>query len=352
MIVRIIYVVTGLKMGGAEKVVVDLADQMSLRGHDVKLLYLKSGLVVRPSNFRVEVICLNFENLFNFYSALSFFLKIIKDFDPDVIHSHMIHANIFSRIARIFKNYKKLICTAHNSNEGGFLRMLAYRLTNFLSDLNTNVSNEATKALILKGAFDSNNLITVYNGVDLNKFSFSDKERKINFLSVGRLNLQKDYPNLLNAIKLIDDKINKNIVFNIAGDGELKFYLEKMISELNLNERVKLIGKRNDIPKLLQQSKFLVLSSKYEGLPTVIIEAMASGVYVISTDCGGCKEIMGETGMLVPIENSEALASKILEACLLSDEEIIQNNREARVRVEKTFSLPVSVDKWLELYGK
>ena len=77
--------------------------------------------------------------------------------------------------------------------------MLAYKLTNFLSNLNTNVSQEASESLISKGAFNKNNLITVYNGIDLNKFNFFNKDKNSNelsFLSVGRFNKQKDYPNL------------------------------------------------------------------------------------------------------------------------------------------------------------
>ncbi|WP_151805321.1 glycosyltransferase, partial [Acinetobacter bereziniae] len=197
---NILYLITGLGLGGAEKVVVGLAEQMHLLGHKVKIAYLKGEALVIPNSIDIECLCLKFDDLSKFFSASKRYRSLIHDFNPDVVHAHMVHANIFARLNRIGCNVPKLICTAHNSNEGGKLRMLAYKLTNHLSDINTNVSNEASDSLIAKGAFSKKNLITVYNGIDLEKFNkFNEIEKKdnnkIKFLSVGRFNEQKDYPN-------------------------------------------------------------------------------------------------------------------------------------------------------------
>ncbi|NUG08155.1 glycosyltransferase, partial [Acinetobacter bereziniae] len=224
-------------------------------------------------------------------------------------------------------------------------------------DINTNVSNEASDSLIAKGAFSKQNLITVYNGIDLEKFNKSNivnhtNNSEIKFLSVGRFNEQKDYPNLLNAIALLKDKLNKNIKFYIAGDGELRSAIENLIRELEIINFVELLGKRTDIPDLLNEAKFFILSSKHEGLPTVVIEAMACQTYVISTNCGGSAEIMGSTGKLIPIQDSVALSEAIYEVLTLSDLSIEENNLNARKRVEDIFSLQVSVERWLEIYEK
>ena len=136
----------------------------------------------------------------------------------------------------------------------------------------------------------------------------------------------------------------------IAGDGELRSDIESLINQLDLNHKVELLGKRNDIPTLLNKANFFILSSKHEGLPTVVIEAMACGAFVIATDCGGSAEIMGDTGILVPPQDSQALAAAIQKALSLSDEEITQNNIKARKRIEELFSLEKSVEKWLEIY--
>ena len=352
---KILYIITGLGLGGAEKVVCDLADQMSALGHLVKIAYLTGEILVRPRDINVDIIPLDLNNLYGIYSASKKYKKLIQDFQPDVVHAHMVHANIFSRINRIGCTIPKpkLICTAHNSNEGGKLRMMAYRLTNFLSDFNSNVSQEATESLIRKGAFNKNNLITVYNGIDLNKFNFFNKDKNSNelsFLSVGRFNKQKDYPNLFQAISILKNTINKEVKFYIAGDGELRPQLEQLIVDLGISDCVVLLGKRSDIPNLLNKADYFVLSSRHEGLPTVVIEAMACGTFVIATDCGGSAEIMGDTGILVPPQNSEALAEAIKQAVDKTPLEIQENNLKARQRVEELFSLENSVQNWLKLY--
>lgn len=353
---KVLYVITGLGLGGAEKVVADLADQMFILGHQVKIAYLTGEILVRPKSIDIDLISLDLNNFYGLYLASKKYKKLIQDFQPDVVHAHMVHANIFARISRVFIAVPKLICTAHNSNEGGQLRMLAYKVTNHLSDLNTNVSDEASKSLIEKGAFNQNNLTTVYNGIDLQKFNknnsnFILKNNLINFICVGRFNEQKDYPNLFRAIVLLKDKVqDSKFKFSIVGDGVLRPELEELIESLNISSYVELLGKRNDIPDLLNAADFFVLPSKHEGLPTVVIEAMACHTFVIATDCGGSAEIMGNTGILVPSQNSEALAQALKEAVERTPLEIQENNFKARQRVEELFSLEKSVQNWLKLY--
>ncbi|MCU4311793.1 glycosyltransferase [Acinetobacter variabilis] len=353
---KVLYIVTGLGLGGAEKVVVNLADQVFLEGYQVKIAYLTGEVLVRPKNKKIEIISLGLDKGINFLKASQLYRQLIKSYQPDVVHAHMVHANIFARINRIGCTIPKLICTAHNSNEGGKIRMLAYRLTNFLSDFNTNVSDDASKSLIAKGAFNKSNLITVYNGIDLQKFNKKDSICKlnnnvINFICVGRFNEQKDYPNLFRAIVLLKDKVpNLKFKFSIVGDGELRSELEELIKGLHISNCVELLGKRSDIPDLLNAADFFVLPSKHEGLPTVVIEAMACGTFVIATDCGGSAEIMGDTGILVPPQNSEALAEALKEAVNKTPLEIQENNLKARQRVEELFSLEKSVENWLKIY--
>lgn len=350
---RLLFLITGLGLGGAEKVVCDLADQMILIGHTVKIAYLTGEALVKPTCPQIELIPLKLNSISNLLSASKRYKKLVKGYKPDVIHSHMIHANIFARLNHLSFKYIRLICTAHNSNEGGRVRMLAYKLTNFLSNLNTNVSKEASESLISKGAFNKNNLITVYNGIDLNKFKFFNKDKSSNelsFLSVGRFNKQKDYPNLFQSISILKNTIDKEVKFYIAGDGELRPQLEQLIVDLGISDCVVLLGKRSDIPNLLNKADYFVLSSRHEGLPTVVIEAMACGTFVIATDCGGSAEIMGDTGILVPPQNSEALAEALNEAVNKTPLEIQENNLKARQRVEELFSLEKSVENWLKIY--
>lgn len=353
---KILYIITGLGFGGAEKVVCDLADQMVLKGHEVKIAYLTGDKLMKPKSSNIEIIYLALNGIKSFIPASIQYRNLLRSFRPDVVHAHMVHANIFVRLNRINQKIPKLICTAHNSNEGGKIRMLAYKYTNLLSDINTNVSKEASQAFINKGAFTKENLITVYNGIDLNKFKFSNSKNDIvsiddgftNFLSVGRLNEQKDYPNLLNAISQLD--VNLKVRFNIVGDGELRLAIENLIDSMDIKNKVNLLGRRKDIATLMHQSDFFILPSKYEGFGLVVAEAMACGTFVIATDCGGVREVLGDTGILVSPQDSQALAQAMQQALSLTDEQISSNNIRARKRIEELFSLEKSVEKWLEIY--
>lgn len=362
---RILYVITGLGLGGAEKVVVDLADQMTKQGHTVKIAFLKGEIVVRPKKQSIELIYLGLESLTQFSFAYQKYKKLIQDFHPDVVHAHMVHANLFTRLNRIIVNVPRLICSAHSRNEGGKLRMLAYRFTHNLSEVTTNVSNEASGNFIANKAVMNNEILTVYNGIDLKKFianniDLSILKEKLNIsaeakvlVAVGRFHEAKDYPNLINAFNIFLEKFDKNLFhLFIVGDGDLAIITEikNLIQTYNLGNNIHLLGRRDDIAELLSGADLFVLSSKYEGLPTVVIEAMACGTFVIATDCGGSAEIMGDTGILVPPQNSEALAEALKEAVNKTPLEIQENNLKARQRVEELFSLEKSVENWLKIY--
>lgn len=359
---KILYVITGLGQGGAERVVCDLADQMHQRGHSVKIAYLTGDVFTKPRCPEIELIKINLNSLWLFPLAYIKLSKVIRIFKPDVVHSHMVHANIFTRLVRITTSIKKLICTAHNSNEGGRWRMLAYRFTHNLADLTTNVSNEAVQAFIEKKAVPDSDIITTYNGIDLSRFFYNSEaknkilnELNINInsyliLAVGRFSEQKDYPNLLQAFKTLKNKSTGDIKLIIAGDGELRSEIESIIDELGLKQEVFLLGRRNDIPDLMSAADLFVLSSKYEGFGLVVAEAMACNTLVVATDCGGVAEVLNNDDFLVPTSNSKALADKMCYALTLDEkqksENIIKNIR----HVEQNFSLEEKVKQWIHIY--
>lgn len=363
---KILYLITGLGGGGAEKVVVDLATRMEGLGHQVKIAYLKGQVVIKPQSDRVELVYLGLENLKQAKLAYSNYKNLLDRFEPDVVHAHMVHANIFARLCRFFVKTPRLICTAHSNNEGGRLRMCAYRLTHNLADITTNVSQVASQNFENLGAVPKGGILTTYNGIDLNyfnksKYEFNEIRSKLSvdasttiFLAVGRFHAAKDYPNLLKAFSIYlqhQEKVD-NLKLYIAGDGDeqARLELKALIEKYNLNNNVNLLGRREDIPALMSVANFFVLSSSYEGFGLVIAEAMACECFVIATDCGGSAEIMGDTGILVPPKNSEALAEALKEAVNKTPLEIQENNLKARQRVEELFSLEKSVENWLKIY--
>lgn len=349
-------------MGGAEKVVCNLADEFVNRGHQVMLISLTGQTINRPVAQSVKIIELEMNKTITSF-AKSYWIvhKIIREFSPDIVHSHMIHANIFARLLRLTTEIQRLICTAHNTNEGSWLRMLAYRLTDHLADLSTNVSEEAVQAFIDKKAAPANKIMAVHNGIETRHFCFDAMARTTIrthlglehntplLLAVGRLTAAKDYPNLLNAITLLSSRI-KNIRLVIIGTGELKDELQNMAITLGIANHVHFLGLRHDVPHWMSSADVFVLSSAWEGFSLVVAEAMACERLVVATDCGGVHEAIGTAGIIVPPRNSEKLAHAI-ERVLLMDTVARQAlGCAARQRIEKLYSLNTITERWLEIY--
>lgn len=359
---RILYVVTGLANGGAERVVCDLADAMFERGHEVKIAYLIGEVITQPEHQEIEIIKVNLSNFKTLLPAYLKLAKIIKKFKPEVVHSHMVHANILVRLVRITTSIDKLISTAHNSNEGGALRMISYRITHRLADVSTNVSQEATQAFEDMGAVPEDGMQTVYNGISLKKFHYIPEaraklEKELGFtenhrviLAVGRFNEQKDYPNLLKAISLLKQEIIYPFKVIIVGDGELRDTIENAVDNLNLKDEVLLLGRRTDIPELMSAANLFVLPSKYEGFGLVVAEAMACECLVVATDSGGVAEVLNNLEFLVPPSDVIALKNKIKYAFELEakkKKKVISQNLN---HVRENFSLQDIVEKWVNLY--
>lgn len=360
---KILYVITGLSQGGAERVVCDLADKMFERGHEVKIVYLTGKIYTRPSNPEINIIKVNLNHYYSLpkaYLSLSF---VIKHYQPDIIHSHMVHANILTRLVRLITPMKKLISTAHNSNEGGWQRMWVYRLTHNLANITTNVSKEASLSFEEKMAVPKGGMLTLYNGIDLNKYYWRKdarasllKEFKISLedniiLSVGRLTEQKDFPNLLHAIYELKNSSEIKFKLLIAGDGEEKNNIMNLIQKLSLSDDVLLLGRRDDIPNLMSAADLFVLPSKYEGFGLVVAEAMACRCLVVATDSGGVSEVLNNNNFLSLSSDSHDLCNKIQYALTLDKDTrknvIIKNLK----HVEENFSLDSIIDKWIDIYN-
>jgi glycosyltransferase involved in cell wall biosynthesis len=358
---KIMFIITGLGMGGAEKQVVKLADLFDSDGHDVKLVYFLEPAIVKPSRDGVEVISLGVhKSIWGLFQIFYKLLSLIRSIRPDVVHSHMGHANIVTRLCRIFVRVPRLVTTAHTPNDGGRFRALAYRLTNSLSDVVTNVSEDAVRAFEDKGYAPKGAMICVPNGIDTDQFCFDAesrfsirkelgcKDEKI-IIAVGRMFSVKNYPNLIRAFKKLS-VIHSNVSLFIVGEGPEKERLLELVESLQLSERVRLLGIRHDIPQLLSASDIFAMSSDWEGFPLSIGEAMSVERVVVSTNCGGPSEMLGGCGYIVPIKDDEALSAALTSAIQLSEEAAIEIGRQVRRRVVEEYSISAIAKKWMEIY--
>lgn len=357
---KILLVITGLGMGGAEHVVANLADELVKLGHKVKIAYLTGEVMVSPKSPEIELISIGMNSSKNFIKAYLSLRSIVKKFKPDVVHSHMFHSNIISRLLRLTISVPKIISTAHSSNEGGKLRILAYRFTDNLANISVNVSRDAVEEFVSKGAVRSGRMVTVVNGINTDKFEFDSSARiklrsqlSINdvkiILAVGRLDVPKDYPNLLNAIVSLKNQRQDFKVF-IVGDGPLKNTLHKLTEYLEIDSFVSFLGIRNDIKELMSAADIYVMSSAWEGLPMVVLEAMACERFIVATDCGGISEVVGSSGSIVEPKNNVLLAQALNKALDLSDDERSNLGVAARQRIINHYSLSANVEAYLKLY--
>ncbi|MFC5547917.1 glycosyltransferase [Massilia aerilata] len=359
---KIALIITGLGMGGAENQVASLCDYYAAKNHSILLISLTGETVVKPTSQVVRVAPLNMKkNIFSFISAYLMALRLIREFSPDVVHSHMIHANLFARLLRLVQPMQRLICTAHNSNEGGKLRMLAYRYTDNLADITTNVSHDSVNQFIVKKAAPLRKIIAVHNGIDCERFRFEwsirqKTRRDLNlaedihvFFAVGRFADAKDYPNLFSAFSTIA-RSHKNCVLMIAGSGGNQAFFEAKARELGLANRIHFLGLRRDVFELMNAADTFVLSSAWEGLPLVVGEAMACERVVVSTNAGGVKDFAGDNAFVVPIRDSFALSEAMGNALMLSPEERRQRGSAGRKKIVELYSLRRIAEQWLEMY--
>lgn len=359
---KLIYIITCLDLGGAERQVCDLADQFVDLGHEIIIISLTGEAMFLPKNPAVEIIQLRLnKSLLHWTKACMKIRKLILKIQPDVVHCHMFHAIIFTRLLRLITPIRYLISTSHCVSEFSRLRMQAYKFTDRLNDLNTNVSEIAREEFIREGAWSAERSIVIHNGVDTAHFNFCDEKRidkrkELGFgdditllLAVGRIVQEKDYSNLLRAFAIaIEERIDLRLL--IIGSGKLLDELLELAGQLCITDKLFFLGQSKDVEAWMSAADLFVLSSVFEGFGLVVAEAMAAGLLVVSTDCGAVKEIVNDFGVIVPVGNEKVLSKAILTALSCSRDEKKRKIDLARENIIKNYSINAVAKRWIKLY--
>lgn len=357
---RIMVITTGLKLGGAEQQIAALAGSFIALGNDVAILNLTAGTEVDlPPGIPVTELGMR-KTPASMLAALRKARQVIRQWQPDVIHAHMIHGNLFARTLARTCPMPPVICSAHSAREGGRLRALAYRATDRWCDLTTHVSEAGRQAMIASGAVPSGRVIVMPNGIDTNRFRQDDASRErmrrdlglnaeeVLVLNVGRLVPEKDQAMLIEAFREVYCRL-PGVRLMIAGDGPLRAELASQIAEYGLNQAVLLAGARKDIPELLRAADIFVLSSRIEGMPLAVGEALASGLPVVSTAAAGVAELAGDVATITPVGDAAALAKGLATAIgELPGTQAQQYRR--RQRVINSFDMATVARQWLAQY--
>ena len=359
---RVVYVLNTLAMGGTERQVVAIAERIAARGHAVALLVLKPHALDHLST-KLEVHHLDIgKNASSMISGVRRGSAFLSAFQPDVIHSHNFHGNMLARMLRLFHRRARLVSTIHNVYEGGRLRMLAYRLTDYLVDRTTAVSHAVAERFERYGAIRKYKCLVITNGIDTADFT-PDNERRIAirarmsvadefvWLAVGRLSPAKDLNNLLEAFGLLC-RNNANAQLWIAGEASdgLSEQYDLAAMPGGARAHIRWLGLRRDIPALLDAADAFVLASAWEGMPLALGEAMAMAKPVVATDVGGVRELAGDAGVLAPARDATALTMAMLSVMQSPDWERSAWGAKARTRIFHEFNIDARAGDWEALY--
>jgi glycosyltransferase involved in cell wall biosynthesis len=359
---RIALLTTSLDSGGAETQVVSLAVEFARRGYKTAVIALTepTAYTVELSNAGVEVFSLRMSPGIADPRGLWRLIRFLVRFRPQVLHSHLFHANILARVARLFVPVPVVISTLHSASESGRHRAgtrardFAYRMSGWLTDQVVAVCEAVAARHIACQAVRRAKLRVISNGVDCRVFR-PDRERRAAmrkeldvgdafvWLAAGRLMWKKDYPTMLRAFA---KQRGSGSVLVVAGAGPQAAELRDMAAAMKLN--VRWLGARSDVAALMNAADGLALSSAVEGLPMVLLEAAASGLVAVSTNAGGASEAIseGDTGFVVPAGDAEALSGVMAHVESLDANRRENMSQAARARAMALFDIQAVTDAW------
>lgn len=363
---RIFMLSTSMGMGGADQQIILLARAMLARGHQVRIVSLaplgQMGLEARHEGIPVE--SLELRRAAGDVPRLLRLIRMIRAWRPDVLHSHMVHANLLARLVRRPARVPALVSTVHSINDGGGLRMMAYRLTNGLVDRHTIISQLAAERYVAIGAIPRVRLQVIPNTVDTERFRRSPEarvalrrelgmDREFVWLAVGRFEEAKDCPTMIAAFSRLSGERPASRLL-LVGKGSLQGQVEAQIGAAGLAERVRLLGVRRDVPALMSAADGYLLSSAWEGMPVVLLEAAAAELPVVATRVGGVPEVVedGVTGFLVPPGDAEGLARAMAAVEGLGPEARNALGAQGRALVEQRYGSGAVMDRWERLYSE
>lgn len=380
---KILRIITRLNVGGPSKHVIYLSEGLNKYNCETLLVSGKpdkneGNMYELASNKNIElkiIKCLK-RSISPINDLMSFLqiIKIIKEFSPDIVHTHTTKAGILGRFASLIFNVPFVYHTYHGhvfkGYFSGFITCLIVAIERFFSKFTTklitltpNLTMELNRFLKLKSI---DKITAIPLGLDLNKNLITPRKNnkwreKAGFSEnvfllgiVGRLVPIKNHYLLINSMKKICDNLSC-IHLVIIGDGELRNELEKYVKSIGLESKIHFYGVIKNLQDIYSDLDLLVLCSKNEGTPVALIEALASGCPVASTKVGGVEELLegGRIGRLLS-SDTNGFQKDLSEAII----DIMNNNYneyptlEIRKHICELYSLDRLVKNIYKLYSE
>lgn len=354
MALRVCYVITAMGYGGAERLLVNSCNKLVEQGYTIHIIYLKPINDLIPDlDQRITSRLIPYKSIFSFGKKLR---AEINAFNPDVVHTHLGHADLLGLFA-LRKQKLKKFCTLHNVyykwNFVDNIIFFAYRwLFRILSQpVNViGISSAVAQHAIDTYGVEPSYVFFVPNSIPENPSPQSSQVDEHSFLKpnnhsilfIGRLRVQKSVDTLINAAKILRDKLD-NFNIYIVGEGELEENLKDLSISLSVDDCVHFVGTTNHVHFYLSQCDVLVLPSVFEGLPTVVLEAFRAKTPVIASNIDGSTDLVkeGVSGFLFNVGSPDDLAEKILKFYSM------ENKNELSTNAYNSFIENYTIDKYV-----
>jgi glycosyltransferase involved in cell wall biosynthesis len=363
---RILLLSTSMGMGGADQQILILARAMRARNHQVRIIALaplgQMGVEARDEGIPTE--SLELRRSIMDLPRIFRLVRILREWRPDVLHSHMLHANLLARALRPLAQVPALVSTIHSINDGGALPRAAYRFSSGMVDRVTIISRLAAERYVASRAVPADLLEVVPNAVDTERFrrlpgAGAALRRELGladdfvWIAVGRFEEAKDYPTMIRAFTRVAAERPRSRLL-LVGKGSLRDDVDQLVRAGGLEGRVHFLGVRRDVPELMSAADGYLLSSAWEGMPVVLLEAAGVELPIVATRVGGVAEVVedGKTGFLVAPGDPEALARAMLRLQGLEPEARVAMGAQARAFVEQHYSTGQIMEKWDRLYAR
>ncbi|HYM80225.1 MAG TPA: glycosyltransferase [Candidatus Limnocylindria bacterium] len=363
--VRVLYVVGNFVAGGAERHLLELWSRIDRDRFEVRIACFRREGQFADAVARLgwPVVELGVGRRIYDPQGLRGLLRLIHHtfaFKPDVIHGYLFGPNLFAVLAGRLCRVRAVVVAKRNvdtfeSPRQAWLQSLAHRWATHVTAVSETVADTVVKLGVRR-----ERVIVIPNGVDAERFVHAppgDARARLGLNggdpligSVGCLAARKDYATLLEALALLAGR-GRAFQAALVGDGPERAPLEARAHELGIAGRVHFLGERSDVERLLPAMHVFVLSSREEGIPNALLEAMAAGRAAVATAVGGTPEVMqdGETGWMVPPGNPERLAAAI-EAALADPAEAERRGRNAQRHAREALSIEAMVQRHEDAY--
>ncbi len=368
---NVLQIVHGFIEGGSERQMIQMSTLLhESRDYQVHVASLSTGGVLRSEIERLQVPLIDFP-LTSFYDAnmvrqLRRFVSYLKEQQIKIVHSHDFYSNIFGMNGSVLAGVRGRIAskretTGTRTRAQTTIERCAFRLAHAV------VANaEAVKEQLIQQGVSRDKVAIIYNGIDLSRFHLNgNANQALQRLSLANIqgrpvvtmvaNFEyriKDHPMLLRAARRVKEEVPE-VVFIVAGEGDFRKETQKLAEELELTDTCLFIRRCPNVPDLLAASDICVLTSQAEGFSNSILEYMAAGRAVVTTDVGGASEaiVEGETGHLVKAGDDRAMAERIISLLRDSDRRRAMGLK-ARHLVEQRFSPESRLANTSALYQK